>query len=225
MFELSDHYEVAAAFPRGSRVLHIPQPALDWRENRARCARCGDKIYSFSRMVTRGGECFHDMPCARLHDRRQARQATSSPAQTVIGTVAGVALPFGVPCSIEHRTADGDVFSRSEQFKHDAFAESIQRGAQALKIDHAATVPGVLTLFEGPDLRFRFRMHNSVVGLRLLDHVRRGEARGASIAFRTRRSHYGFGNVEVIDVAELNEVSVCVDGKPAWYSTRVWEEV
>jgi phage head maturation protease len=143
----------------------------------------------------------------------------------VIGTVAGIALPFGVPCSIEHRTADGDVFSRSEQFKHDAFAESIERGGQVLKIDHAATVPGVLTLFEGPDLRFRFRIHDSVVGLRLLDHVRRGEARGASIAFRARRMHYGFAHVEVVEAAELNEVSICLAAKPAWYGTAAWEEV
>jgi HK97 family phage prohead protease len=219
---LTHHGYEVAAYP--SRQV-LPEFVRDWRANRATCRRCGQRILSVSRLVTRGDECFH-ADCAKRHDQQQQRQAAPSTAQTAIGTVVGIALPFGVPCSIEHRTADGDVFSRSEQFAHGAFTESIERGGQALKIDHCTAVPGRLTLFgEGPDLRFRFRVHDSMVGRRLLDHVRRDEARGASIAFRARRIHYGFAHVEVVDEAELTEISVCIDGKPAWYSTSVWEEV
>jgi HK97 family phage prohead protease len=122
---------------------------------------------------------------------------------------------------IRHQDEDYDC----ERFAFDPFAESIARGGQTFKVDHAATVPGRLTLFEGRELRFRAQLYDSPIGRRVLERTREGAVRGASIGFRARRVQYvGPANVRQVDEADLTELSVCLNAEPAWHSTAVWAE-
>jgi HK97 family phage prohead protease len=122
--------------------------------------------------------------------------------------------------------ATDEYYNSSEQFMAGCFATSIERGGQYVTVDHGLTVPGRLQLFETPsDLRFRFFIHDSALGRSVLEHTRRGDLRGASIGFRSQRSRYERRSVLVHDVADLAEIALCLNRRPAWYSTVVQEEL
>jgi HK97 family phage prohead protease len=140
----------------------------------------------------------------------------------VIGTIAGLALPFGVPCYVPPN--DSPLSNRQEMFKHTAFDASIQRGGQELRIDHTERVPGQLALSADNHLRFRFRIFDTAVGRTLLKSVEDGEITGASISFREIRARFNAMKVEVVEEAELVEISLCRRGIPTWFDTRVWIE-
>jgi Caudovirus prohead serine protease len=218
-------YEVAAAAPAVWGEPRMPAQVRDWHEGRAACTGCKQRILSISKLVTRGPQCFHDT-CARRYDQQQKRAAAST-AQTIIGTLVGIALPaFGQQCLIrQHDLRTNEYFNSSERFEPGCFATSIERGGQFLTLNHEERVPGRLTLFDGPDLRFRFQIHDTAIGRTVLEHARRGDLLGASIGFRSQRSHCGRGSVVVHEVAHLSEDALCLDRRPAWYGTVVQEEL
>jgi HK97 family phage prohead protease len=224
-FHHDGRYETAALAPGLSR--EIPPEALEWRKSRAGCSLCKQRIQSVSRLHTREGKAFH-WNCVQTYDRRQAVATSASVGQSaapqVIGTLCGVAVPFGVPCFIPPNGSR--LSNRSERFDHRAFDGSIAAGGQVVKIDHAgAAIPGRLQFFASNDLRFRFKIFDSPAGRDLLEHAQRGRIAGVSIAFSPIREHFDAERqVEIVDEATLTEISMCVSGGPSWYGTSVWLE-
>jgi HK97 family phage prohead protease len=113
--------------------------------------------------------------------------------------------------------------AESEQFAPGAFSRSIAAGGQVVKLDLRAEIPGRLTLFEGPDLRFRFHVSDTPIGRRVFGLAQRGELHGVSIGFERmpERERYGYGGVRLVDEGRLLEISLCEQGRPAWYGTVV----
>ena len=217
------HYSgvMTASHPYGTVMISrgIPEDVLRrWREN-LHCAACEQKIAAGLTPTVIGSQAFH--PSCGARARAAARPATTTraaDAPSIIGTICGVALPFNERCFISNERG-------VERFAPTAFDVSIARGGQSIQIDHDnAPIPGDLTLFAGPDLRFRLKVHDTPRGRHALDLVDRGLIRGVSVRFKPLRERAAERNVVQVDVADLREISLCHCNRPAWFATQAWRE-
>lgn len=227
--QIAAHYfqgPIVAAHETADDGRHMASPEAVLRQAmHAMCGGCRQPIKPGVTMVHVRGEVFH-RSCARKMAHFDPSSVTSAPSSTrVIGTLAGVALPFGQQCFISQPKPNDPHGCRSERFAPECFDRSIARGGQYVKIDHEGlAIPGTLTLYTDTKLSFRFRVFDTSAGRDALDDARAGRYRGVSIRFDEPREQYVNRHVIEVREAALIEISLCKDCRPAWYSTAVWEE-
>lgn len=216
----SETYQTAA-YVDGSRS-QLASVRLD--DKAAPCLICGIKMPAGITARSIRGFPVHEVCVRGWGERRSVPTPRHSPpvvetAPQIIGSIAGLALPFGQVCSV---AAQGRRPERSERFAHTAFDASIARGGQTVQMHHSRVpIPGTVEMYTDNYLRFRLRVHDTPLGREAIAKVRNGTFCGASIAFKPIDERWG---QYVCDVVEAELVEISLTDRPAWYGTQVWLE-
>ncbi len=179
-----------------------------WRAGRLRCATSGQPIRG--RFVRRDGQVYH--PDHAPADR--PIRATVAPASAIIGRIAA---RFNVINAI--RAKNGA--QHHDKLASGCFSRSIDRGQTQLRVNHAATVAGRferLTAYAGR-LVWAFQVFDTPLGQQVMRDVRAGTIiRGCSIGY-TRLQRRWDDFVEIIEDADLIEISILKGSTPALSDT------
>ncbi len=183
-----------------------------WRAGRLRCATSGQVIRG--RFVRRDGQVYH--PDHAPADR--PIRATVAPASTIIGRIGGVAARFNVINAI--RAKNGA--QHHDKLASGCFARSIDRGQTQLRLNHGAVVGGQFRRLseDAGCLVWEFTLDDTPVGRGVLHDVASGAVTACSIGYTTHERAWD-GSVEVVQDADLIEISILKNAKPAIWDTYV----
>jgi hypothetical protein len=199
--------------------LHRPSSdVLDRLRRNLHCAGGGQRIASVVTPTIRGISTYQP-DCATRSMARVIVAAPVAPATIAIlqGSAGRLFDPAG--CGIFR---PDDQCTQLERFATGSLDDSIARGGQYLCVDHSAVrLQGrFLTLQEdGQELRFRFAISDGARERARLKQI--PAARGCSVKFKPTHTRSGDRAMAVYHRAELVEVSICLEGRPAWYGSRV----
>jgi HK97 family phage prohead protease len=180
------------------------------------CAGCAQPIAATVRRVVIGASVFHPT-CGERH---RAAHPTPPTTSALLGVVTGRALPYESWCSIYY--PDGQ-FHSYELYRRGAFDSAVSRRVD-LRIEHRpVAVQGRMLLQPSPDgLDFVFFVQDTPLGRTVRARMQRGENRGCSVGYnRPRRQWDAQRGGEIIECADLIEISLCFDKSPSWYGTFV----
>jgi HK97 family phage prohead protease len=196
----------------------IPAAVLTrWRQSLT-CAECRQAVAMKIEPTRLADRVYHPSCARRALQRQTARPTATTAADRVVGVLVGAAVPFGINGAVP----DAQTGTRYERIAPGAFRASIARGGQFVDVDHdGVAIPGRLTFVEEHQLSFRLQVFDTARGRWALERARRGEFRGASVAFRNARERYGEYTVIQVESADLRSIALCHRGWPAWHSTSV----